>query len=542
MIKNNLENKLNKKQKLENNKSNNYNHRCSSVDDKYKLISNPFFSKDLEKEYLDIKHLVKNSVEKINVLFNNEEFKQKTSKKIFQNNLNKININKCNFNNQDTSFDLLKKEEEKIDNIYQDNNNDKINRKSSKINNSFFGEAEEYKYNSNDLYEELKELGNNKQKNNNKNSNKFFQHKRNNSIETDNKVLLNLESNKLYRNKGLDPKMKKLKTEKKQKNGQISNCIKTARNQDIFHYKEKKIETMKFIQKNKINKNDNKIKKKMRNSANVLKHRNTNNSTSLNDKNNEKTNYNDKTLKIKIKNTSLKKDNSFFKKVNHNNSMNTDMEFILHLNNDNSCANLNYNILNEDKNIKNKNEKVILSINKHLYKGEKRDGYLKKIFNEFKPQYTYDIPDKKKNKSKLNKLNTNLTLPSLHKESPSKFINNSNSKKKFEKISTQNFLKMMLMLNQYLISNNLIEDYSNPDNKKILDEFSLFLNNNIKLNNNNNKKSKDDNNNLINNINTDIENNKIDNNKNKCKNKNRNLNEIFNNIINKYNIIIQNSK
>ena len=76
MIKNNLENQLNKKQKLENNKNNNCNHRCSSVDDKYKLISNPFFSKDLEKEYLDIKHLVKNSVEKINVLFKISNFNE----------------------------------------------------------------------------------------------------------------------------------------------------------------------------------------------------------------------------------------------------------------------------------------------------------------------------------------------------------------------------------------------------------------------------------------------------------------------------------
>ena len=85
----NLDKQLNNKQKLENNKTNNY-HRCSSVEDKY---NNPCFSKDLEKEYLDIKHLVKNSVEKINVLFNNEEFKQKTTKKNIQNNINTININ-----------------------------------------------------------------------------------------------------------------------------------------------------------------------------------------------------------------------------------------------------------------------------------------------------------------------------------------------------------------------------------------------------------------------------------------------------------------
>ena len=559
MIKKNLENQLNKKQKLENNKTNNY--RCSSVEEKY---NNPCFSKDLEKEYLDIKHLVKNSVERINVLFNNEEFKQKTSKKVFQNNINKININKFNFNNQDASFEFMRKEDEKINNVFQENNTDKIKRKSFPINNNnnFFEETEEYKYNSNDLYEELKELGSNKIKINNKNDTKFFQQKQNNIIQTDNKALLNLESNKLYRNKDNNPKIKKIniantmKTDKKQKNGYITNYLKTARHQDIIRNKEKKIEVMKFIQKNKVNNNDNKIKKNMRNSNYGLKHRNTNNSALLNEKNNETSIRGEKIIKAKYKNNSFKKDNSFYKKVNHNNSMDVDMDINLHLNNDNSCTNLNYNILNAEKNIKAGNKQIILSINKHLYKGEKRDIYLNKIFNEFNCQNNKDNNDEKKNKSKHNKLNTNLTLPSLRKESPSRFINNSNSKKKFEKITTQNFLKMMSMLNQYLINNNLIEDYSIPDNKKILDEFSLFLNKNIKIITNNNKKDiegensndgskterviKKDNN-LTNNINEDLKNNQTNINKNKFKNKNRNLNEIFNNIINKYNIIVQNN-
>ena len=559
MIEQNLENQLNKKQKLENNKTNNY--RCSSVEEKY---NNPCFSKDLEKEYLDIKHLVKNSVERINVLFNNEEFKQKTSKKVFQNNINKININKFNFNNQDASFEFMRKEDEKINNVFQENNTDKIKRKSFPINNNnnFFEETEEYKYNSNDLYEELKELGSNKIKINNKNDTKFFQQKQNNIIQTDNKALLNLESNKLYRNKDNNPKIKKIniantmKTDKKQKNGYITNYLKTARHQDIIRNKEKKIEVTKFIQKNKVNNNDNKIKKNMRNSNYGLKHRNTNNSALLNEKNNETSIRGEKIIKAKYKNNSFKKDNSFYKKVNHNNSMDVDMDINLHLNNDNSCTNLNYNILNAEKNIKAGNKQIILSINKHLYKGEKRDIYLNKIFNEFNCQNNKDNNDEKKNKSKHNKLNTNLTLPSLHKESPSRFINNSNSKKKFEKITTQNFLKMMSMLNQYLINNNLIEDYSIPDNKKILDEFSLFLNKNIKIMTINNKKdiggensndgSKTDrvikkDNNLTNNINEDLKNNQTNINKNKFKNKNRNLNEIFNNIINKYNIIVQNN-
>ena len=549
MINKNSENQINKKQKLENNKSNNY-HRYSSVEEKY---NNSCFTKEFEKEFLDIKHLVKKSVEKINFLFNNEEFKQKTAKKFSQYNINTININKFNFNKHNSSFDFFEKENEKIDNTFQETNKVIENIKNDKIDINFCNETEEYKYNSNDLYEELQELGNKKTKNDNKNTKKFIHTKQRNSIETDNKALLNLESNKLYRNKEQNQKLKKLsitnpiKTEKKQKNGYISYYLKTAKHEDINHYKEKKIEAFKFIQKNNINNKDKKIDK---NSNNILKHRNSNISNFIYDKNleiNKKGGLRE--LKNKNKNISFKKDNSFYIKNNQNNSMKSDMDIILKLNNDKSCTNLNYNKKEKD---------IILSIDNHLYKGKKRQIDLKKIINEFKFQNNKYINDEKKITSKHKKLKTNLTLTCLNKESPSKFINKSGAKQKSEKISTQNFLKMMLMLNQYLVNNNLIDDYSNPNNKKILDEFSHFLNKNIKSKNNN-KNDLDDytieyglkserisKNNLINNINDEIKtnklnNNNINNNKKKSKNINTNMNQIFNNIINKYNIIIQNN-
>ena len=521
MNKKNLGNQHNDSQKIENNKTSNY-HRCSSVENKF---NSPFFSKDLEKEYLDIKHLVKNSVEKINVLFNNEEFKQKTSKKLFQNNINKININKFNLNKQDTSFDLLKKEEEKTDNIISDNNIGKAIINDIKINNSFLDDDEDYKYNSNDLYQELKDLSNHRVKNN-KNISKFFQPKKSSNTESNNKALLNLESNKLYRNKDQNSKLKQLnisnntKCDKKQKNGYISNYLKTTKHQDFC--RERKVEPMKFIQKN--NNNKNKIKKVERNN-NTLKPRLTNNSTFVNDKYLEKTNKGEKSLNKKYKNTTFKKDNSFYKKSKHNNSMSIDMDLNLN-NNDNTSSQLNFNVLRNNKKEK---EKIILSINKHLYRGEKRD---------------------------IIKLNTNLTLPSLHKESPSKFINIANSKKKFEKISTNNFLKMMHLLSKYLINNNLIEDYSKPDNKRIMDEFSSFLNKNMKLNEKDDKEiniedikyglkteriTKNEKN-LLNNIKNDLKNNRDNTSKNKYKNKNLKLNAIFNNIINKYNLILEDNK
>ena len=98
----------------------------------------------------------------------------------------------------------------------------------------------------------------------------------------------------------------------------------------------------------------------------------------------------------------------------------------------------------------------------------------------------------------------------------------------------------------------MIKDYSDPDNKRILDEFSLFLNNNIKFNDKKKKDLDDDINSgnkterimkkeniLINKINNDIKNNQSKLLKNKNKDKNGQLNDIFNNIINKYNLILK---
>ena len=461
MLNNRCENPINKRQKLEKNKTMNC-HRCSSVDEKN---NNSFFSKELEKEFFDIKHLVKNSVEKINILFNNEEFKQKTSKKIFQNNINKININKFYLNNHDTSFELSLKEDEK-NNLFH-KNNDKTFRKSALINNSFFGDEEVYNYNSNDLYQELKDLSTVKSKNQKK-INKFFNVKKNNNIDTDNKSLLNLESNKLYRNKESNNKLKKLNItntttytmkppDKKQKDSYISNYMKTAKHQEYINNKNKKKDVMKYTQKN-----NNQAKKIERNSNN-LKQRFTNNTSLCYAKNKiEKVNKDDKNIKIKGKNNSLKKDRSFIKK-NHSNSMDIDLN--LDSNNENNSY---YKILNADK----------TALKKTLYKGIKSEMILENIFGGFKSSSKKCFYGIKNKKYSQDKSNPNFNLPSLNKDNTSKFIN---VKKKSDKITTQNLLQTIMILNQYLIKNNLIVDYSNPDNKKILDELYTFLSKNIKI-------------------------------------------------------------
>ncbi len=58
---------------------------------------------------------------------------------------------------------------------------------------------------------------------------------------------------------------------------------------------------------------------------------------------------------------------------------------------------------------------------------------------------------------------------------------NINTKRTQNKIKIQDYMKTILLLNEYLINNNIFEDYSNPDNKEMIDNFSIFLANNIKI-------------------------------------------------------------
>ena len=214
---------------------------------------------------------------------------------------------------------------------------------------------------------------------------------------------------------------------------------------------------MKYTQKN-----NNQAKKIERNSNN-LKQRFTNNTSLCYDKNKiEKVNKDDKNIKIKGKNNSLKKDRSFIKK-NHSNSMDIDLN--LDSNNENNSY---YKILNADK----------TALKKQLYKGIKSEMILENIFGGFKSSSKKCFYGIKNKKYSQDKSNPNFNLPSLNKDNTSKFIN---VKKKSDKITTQNLLQTIMILNQYLIKNNLIVDYSNPDNKKILDELYTFLSKNIKI-------------------------------------------------------------
>ena len=97
------------------------------------------------------------------------------------------------------------------------------------------------------------------------------------------------------------------------------------------------------------------------------------------------------------------------------------------------------------------------------------------IINQFKIYATTSINDK----TRLNKSRT---------QSHFMNINNSQILKQFYskefplKIKTNEILKLMLFLNEYIINNNLLDDYYQEKNRKILDDYSKFLAGKINLN------------------------------------------------------------
>ena len=433
---------------IENNHTHKYNTnhkymRCASVEEKY---NNARFSQHLKKEFLDVKFIVKDSVEKINTLFNNEEFKQKTSKKIYNNSLNKSNINRFDLRN-------IERKENK-------NNTLKyyINDKDKKLTRYPVNEEDEFIYNSNDLYKDLKDLNSNKL-NNKKILNNKYRLKTANSIDFDSisSSLLNLESNKLYSKKDQNLNLKKINVSesanitiknKDKKYKTQFNYLKTESQNDTFRLKDKKKDkdSLKYKQKGSNKKKKNKQHNIDLKTRNIQKHK------VFSEKGTEEdTNKFSNIQKFKNLNSFSQKNINQAKR-NNSNSMFIDINYKIDTEN---------NILNIDNRMNKKEKKEennkIYSTSKNSNKKEIMVASLDDIENnEFE------------NIIKINK-NTNIF----------------NIKKASEKIKTKDFMKMMLILNEYLITNNLFEDYANSQNKKILNDYSLFLLKNINNNNDN---------------------------------------------------------
>ena len=455
-------NKNNYKKRISENNNNKNYFRCASVEERYNKDSR--FSKNLEKEYLDIKFLVKNSVEKINTLFNNEEFKHKTTSKKTYNNSNRININRLDFNKLSGEIEEDKKKGSKsniLKNYINVSKKEKSNNKKSNLNIKYpVNEEDEYTYNNNDLFEELRNLNSNKINKNNFNKpskNNIF-----NDTDSMNGCLLNLESNKLYNNKEQSKEqsltLKKINLSettnknKKYKNQNTSNYLKTDVQNDILSFRDKKKDNPKYPLKASY-----KFKKKNHNN-NETKTRN-NKVKPFSDKNQqEDTNKFSKTLKLKNENNSLPKDSSLGTKNNSNDVL----------------IDLNLNINTEDNNENDKKGKkegnnLVSPLAKNNHKFKKRTNSA----NEETTDTSYKNKFFNEKIKKIKKAKENILI----NKSDSKQIN-----EKIDKIKIKDYMRMMLMLNEYIISNNLFEDYSNPESKKILDSYNLFLTNNLNIN------------------------------------------------------------
>ena len=273
-----------------------------------------------------------------------------------------------------------------------------------------------------------------------------------------------MESNKLYSKKEQNLNLKKInisesanlsKKNKDKKYINPFNYIKTESQNDVIGIKDKKKDKgiLKYIQKGN-NKN-----KKIQNNID-LRTRNINKPKVFSEKSTEEEiNAFNNTQKIKKINNSSQNHIKTGKK-NNSNSMLIDINYKINPDIDSLYKK------------ENKANKIICSTSKNSNKREIMVASLEDIENqEFE------------NIIKINK-NTNIF----------------NVKKVSEKIKTQDFMKMMLILNEYLIANNLLEDYSNSQNKKVLNDYSLFLLKNIK----NNHINKNKNQKIINNSNNKI--------------------------------------
>ena len=182
-----------------------------------------------------------------------------------------------------------------------------------------------------------------------------------------------------------------------------------------------------------------------------------------------------------------KKDNNNNNKINlkNNNKVQINLDLINSIKAKNSKKYFddNYKKAFTSKKEDNKNE-----IFNSLRKNDKVDNSVKK---SFKFNFTnirvqninqiriYASPSSLKEKKKLEKSKTQ-----------NRFINISNSQalkqfysKEFpKKIKTNDILKLMFFLNEYIINLNLLDDYYLKKNRKILNDYSKFLASKIKLN------------------------------------------------------------
>ena len=432
-----------------------------------------------EKECLDINALVKQSVDKINDLFNNKILtNEKNDKQIINSSNNKKLDSKPNFTFNINNF------------INVRNKNNHINQQSQKNKNNTILTQKYKKFNS---------IKNIKIKN-----------KEKKNISLSQEIIDNDNKNKI-----------KIKLE-----DELSENINFNKNKNVNSIID--ISTLKRnIRKHSINlSNQFDTKNETKNQIDYIKQSNQNqkiyiikSSYNLNDskKSNELNTIGSK-MNLSLQNN--KRDYSFIYKItkeshNNNNSKNKNLckkqnnrlKFynlykrtnLSRINNNGSRNNIK--IANSTKNlVKKKNYKqkyerssslpkkvsekknLILNKNKTLNNSPKKFNRFNFMNIKIQNANQFKIFSSNSTNKKQNNIYHTKTQNIFHNRNNSQFLKNLYSKEFPSKIKTNDVLKLMLFLNEYIINNNLLDDYYLPQNRQILDEYSKFLSSKIFLN------------------------------------------------------------
>ena len=449
-----------------------------------------------EKECSDINALVKESVDKINDLFSNKKlYSDIEGKKIIHSsflNFKKNSEANANFTFNINNFINLRKEEKEY-NIKKELQKNGINNTESNSN--------------------LKELNNTNNPKNRNNKGNYVSISHNMTDDNKNIDKLKLEDDlnedidcKKRKNSMIDISVLKRNIKKHSINIERSPLEKKEKKNQIDYIKQSNQNQKKYIIKNSFNLMEN------HNSNNLEKSDNKQNY--VNNNPNKRRNYSFKYRSKNIKN-SLNPENSIEK--NNTKIQNKNNKYkLINIYKNNSFKNLfyktNYNAQ--------KNEIKVANSTKHSSQ--------KNIFENNYKRYSSDQPSKlkeKKNCPKIkiqnkisNKLSTNnisggsfmnikiqkinqiKILPSTNLNYRERKINQSKSQNHFNnsnntqilkhlyskefpsKIKTNDILRLALFLNEYLINNNLLDDYYLPQNRQILEQLSKFLSSKIVLN------------------------------------------------------------
>ena len=381
--------------------------------------NNSFFASKIAKECFDINSIVKNSVEKINTLLSSNEITTKRKRYTHYKYANSID------DHRDKIFEKLN-EEEDIKRIY-------VNKDTKKFSDNSICDIENKvkktidHSNINDIFKEITIL-NDPGKNGNKNKNNLCQSCCLNDTlfeDENDEILLNLESNKLYKNK--------------------NEKVKKTVNKTIIATPLKK---------------PNKIKE-------VLDMNKTSKKPYENITNTNKKSSQIKTKKKNINEKYIRDDNNNNKTKNYNGSLPKELNLEKKEKYMNTFLGISNNNYLKKKIIY---DKETLPINVKLNKGI---NYNKKsIFN------------KKRNQYNINSIIKCASIEDYSSSNRKKLFQEENPKNNFKlkeskkKIKVLDYLKMNFFLTEYLINNNLFEDLN--DNKNIINEFSSFIANKIK--------------------------------------------------------------